>query len=125
MKPNQSVIVIKFHDNDFYCTFCALLRSLSDNLEASSPFVVGDKERSVKVINDALYGFYRLAQNQYEYNDDTPEYCNHMKTYLRIVEDDLLLGEEAVKFANAQEWNNGETFILDMRLPIDQRVYSL
>ena len=44
MKPNQSVIVIKFHDNDFYYTFCALLRSLSDNLEDSSPFVVGIKK---------------------------------------------------------------------------------
>ena len=132
-EPTKEVVVaIRFGDNDFHMAITAFLKTLGEYIEEStqcdkSPFETGDKEKALRIVNESLYAFYRVAQNQYTYNDDyTNEKSNdHMRKYLTISMDQLILGQDAIDLVMTAKWNNYETFILDMRLPKDQRVYAL
>ena len=134
MKTENIRIAILFHDCDMTSTFESLLNTLMYSFEYTlnenyNPFLSGDKEICLKVLNQAITPLYRLSQNPYGYN--TPEDGDwdtddeFMSRYLMIKPENLLLGDEVDEYVKVTDWNNGEDYILDMRLPKEQRIYRI
>lgn len=129
VKPNsQLVMAINFSDNDFWTTIHGILHTIAYSTEMLlreeyNPFLAGDIDRSLKIINEVFYPFYRLCQNPYSYNMEGQD--DRIADYLVLKRDRLYLGAEAVEahIKAMDGWNNGETLILDMRLPENQRIY--
>lgn len=120
------VIAIRFGDNDFGPTFRSLLNSIAYSLEEGirlgNVFPTRDKEKIAKIISVAAIGHYRTCQNPYEYNETTPD--SQTARYLTIDAEKILLYEEVDEYLAENDWDNAETFVLDMRLPPDQRIFS-
>jgi hypothetical protein len=127
-KYNPFVVAIRFGDNDFYYTFTTLLRTLGLMANESDKYKNLDKTTLLKILNDLVYPMYRLSQNKYEYTNGKTEeeYSTHIKNYLKIKKDNLLIGRvEVDQYISDNPWDNGETFILDTRLPVNQQVYVI
>jgi len=123
---NPLVIGVAHHDNDFYQTWTTLLAALQFRFGNKLPSL--SKEQLVKSINEAIGGFYRIGQNSFEYNVEEEERDpNNIPKYLAISDKNLLLGEAEVDaYLSTTTWSNGETFILDTRIPdYNQQIYSV
>lgn len=118
---NEIILAIKFGDNDFSGTFLPLLKVFRDYPQE---YLYKNKETTLKVINELSYSMYRAVQNPYAYNDHIKD--ENTKKYLQIDSEDLLFGQEEVdRFTSNNEWDNGEVFILDTRIPGSQSIYSI
>jgi hypothetical protein len=129
-------IAILFHDCDMTSTYEALLHLLVYSFEytlreSDNPFLKNDKENALKVINKALLPIHRIAQDPYGSDNSMLAHKGvlwsdeFMTDYLEIKPDKLLLGEEVDEYVKDTSWNNGEDYILDMRLPKDQRIFRI
>lgn len=122
-KYNPFVMLIKFGDNDFCSTFACVLKMLQ-----SINYSTTDKNKLLKTINELSYPAYRLAQNNFEYDNGQGEeaHSNHIKNYLTIKESNLVLGHKEVdKYLLETNWNNGEDFVFDTRLTKDSQIYCI
>lgn len=112
-------IAIKFGDNDFYNTFIPLLKVF---LEAE--YIPNNKEKICYLINLLSYPLYLLNQNSWKYNGLENEielgkshHSIHIKEYLRLESNQLLLNEEVDKLieeGDAMHCFNGEIFVYDV-----------
>lgn len=116
MTTNNIVFAIDTGDNDFYYTYNALCNAL---LVHKKDFMINDKERLLRLINELVYPFYRLSQNPYEYNKelDTEEGNANMKNYLQVSSKNLFFGREEVNtFLKNLKFSNGEVVVVDTSL---------
>lgn len=128
MRPEK--IAICFGDNDFYCTFIGLLRTLEARFDESAEYSrdIKDKETLYKVINELTYPMYLLYQNPFSYNEEGKGLvCERTKSYLTIDPSQLLIDDEVDAYLSTLEddWDNGETFIFDNTKHLDNRIYSI
>lgn len=109
-------LMICFHDNDFGNTFRGVLVTLVSALVWDKRIELFTKEQWLSVINEISFGSYILWQNGFRYKNSEDHY-EHIREYLKISEKDLLMNEEVDSFmAENGEWQNGESFVLDLEL---------
>lgn len=128
-------IAIRFGDNDFYNCFTVLLKCLHEIWKWTG-FLPKDKDKLCFAINNLSPTMYLLAQNTWEYNGledvagkDTgiSEEYEHIKKYLTIKPDRILIDEEVDKLVeegDAVHCFNSEIFVLDTTL-YNNNIYAL
>lgn len=112
---NITKIAIVTHDNDFTSTYRGVLETLKYAFYYKGKLSF-TKQQLCEIINDITLSNYKLSQNQYEYTNGKTfeEHYKHIKKYLTREEKDILLNEEVDKYLEENDWNNSETFILDL-----------
>lgn len=122
-------LAIKFHDNDFWSTFHAVLWNISkvikDN-EGNKYFSFPDeKEKILKIINILSPGMYAIHQSLRHGDIIETEIVQTSEWLHKIKVEDLLVDNEVDKYVNSDdEFFNGETFILDTTIP-NHYIYSV
>lgn len=115
MKIKIEKIAIVTHDNDFISVYRGVLETLkaANYWKCRLNFT---KQQLCEIINDITLSHYKLFQNQYEYSNGKSfeEHYLHIKKYLTRKEEDILLNEEVDKYLEKNDWNNSETFVLDL-----------
>lgn len=104
----ERVILIDWHDNDFFYCMNALGESLSA-LQNWKPENI-TKENIAEVVNNLFYGFYLLNQNKFEYGQKSQnDYLRD--SYLKIGVDRIYIGAEAIEQIEAI-YPNGESLVV-------------
>ena len=117
-------IAIRFHDNDFGITFHIVLETLLSAYDWDNKLPT-NKELLLKIINEISYGCYLAGQNQFEYNEEkNGELHQKTKQYLQLQTKNILINEEVDNFLKENDWDNGETFILDTNIKTNP-IYSI
>lgn len=112
-KNTNISIGIRFHDNDFYVTIVNFLEGIQKHYTQGfrsvwHEDVEKNKEHIVRLFNDTALSYYITYQNCYEYSS-TKEDFEHIKNYLKITKDDVLIGEEISEYTTKRDgWDNSE-----------------
>lgn len=97
---------IRFSDNDFTCTWRAILNVIAANgLSAYSHL---NKAQLAELLNETSYAMYLLAQNRYRYDPGLGQ-----DDYLHIEEKHIFIDDEVTAFIKEKVWDNGEFHYLD------------
>ncbi len=107
-------IGIRFHDNDFYVTIVNFLEGVQKHYTQGfgsvwHEDVEKNKEHIVRLFNDTALSYYITYQNCYVYSS-TKEDFEHIKNYLKITKDNVLIGDEIIGeyIAKHDGWDNSE-----------------
>ncbi len=123
-------LALGIHDNDFWSLFTGILTTIGDALELNSGVFPARPElresllgpdsvrRLVASMAESHYWLYQGGGISFgkEMSEFTRERMNHVDVYI---------GEDFDRVLNDRRRHNGELCFLDMRLPRDQRVYTL
>ena len=134
-------IAIKFGDNDFHATFLGVLKTLLEIWEyrrGSHYELTTDKPALVEMINELSLGHYlarQLTKSHFGHNvtpteQKRTEHIEHIRKYLKITEEKLMVDGEVDRYLKDTLENNNfnsSTFILDTDLDHENNaaVYSI
>lgn len=116
----NTVIAIRFSDNDFYNTFYGVLKTLQTASDwVGNETLFASKENLVLVINEISTGIYMSFQNEFRYSNgrSMSEHILYIKEYLKITEANILIGEEVDTYVKEnKQVANSEVYIIDFRI---------
>jgi hypothetical protein len=123
---NESVkkIAIRFGDNDFHDTFYGVAESMF-SMWKHTDYLPKDKSKLAFLINGLSPIMYVGRDNCWKYNGletangnetERNEHYTHIKQYLQLTENKILIDEEVDEFVSKTDWDNHETYILDTTL---------
>ena len=132
-------IAIRFGDNDFSHSGLAALRVYMDAIPWSAQHPGNcltdlTKEQHAEILRDLMAACYRTHQTPFGYKypgyDTAEAYHVHMTKYIhgKIRPERILLNDEVdawILEVRKYHGDNGETFVLDMRLPSAQAVFAI
>ena len=120
--PKYTKILVHFPDNDFIITWRGVMKALQDAYLFSR--FPETREDLFNAINAIAYPMYLLYQghSDYDIENDPDFWVRHMKNYLRITQDNLLVGDEVDHFFNQGPVNDLHTFYIILGDPLN-RVY--
>lgn len=109
---NNTIVGIRFGDNDFYHTITPFMRNLQQALSSHRyKWESYDELRKIiiRLFNDTALAFYILHQNCYRY-DCEPKDLETIKNYLRVGEEEVLVGEEVTDFLLKVDFQDNQEF---------------
>ena len=121
--PQYTKIFVRFPDNDFINTWRGVMMALQDAYNFGR--FPETREDLFNAINEIAYPMYLLYQGHpdYEVANDYEFWVRHSKNYLRITQDNLLVGDEVDQFFNQETNYDLHTYQIILGDPFNNEVY--
>lgn len=105
------MIAVNFGDNDFYCTFEALLNTIRRAIIENNTFT---QEQVKTLLREGVLFHYKAFQNRFQYRCEEEDF-SHTERYLvsGLADSQIFFDDDCHKFLNG-EWYNSEVFIIDI-----------